>query len=177
MSKNAVQLALLIMFAIILFSGLRNTVIASGNQEQSGVGTVIVVSIFNFEVTYNEVTYDIITSSTSAISNFTFSQSLKMISFNVTGAAGTTGFCNITFLTQLLGGPYTTLIDGSPVIPVETNNATFTLLYFTYTHSAHKVEISGTTVIPEYPTMIVAAILFTVLTLTLVLTRGRLKHH
>ena len=101
--------------------------------------------------------------SNSLISNFTFNQSMNAITFNVTGATGTSAFCNITFPIQLLGGPYTVLVDSFPVTPIVTSNATHTSLYLAYTHSAHTVEIIGETVIPEFPTLISTMLLLTML--------------
>jgi outer membrane protein assembly factor BamB len=76
---------------------------------------------------------------------------LKKISYNVTGISGTVGMSNITIPNALLGGPYTVTVDGGlpsySAAPVD--NGTHTSLYFTYDHSTHLIEITGTTVIPE----------------------------
>lgn len=92
----------------------------------------------------------------SIISNFAFNQSLKEISFDVTGRGytGRPGYCNITFRTQLLGGPYTVLVDGAQATPTVSINATHTSLRISYMHSTHTIEVLDTTVIPEFPTII-----------------------
>ncbi len=47
---------------------------------------------------------EVIVSSNSTVQEFSFNDTLKRISFNVTGADGTTGFCKITFPNDLLWG-------------------------------------------------------------------------
>ena len=108
------------------------------------------------------------------VSNFSFDQPSKKISFNVTGEQGTAGFCNITMSKTFLGEPYIILKDGVLVTPTVTSNATHTSLYFTYTQSTHKIEIIGTTIVLEFPTVIATMSLLTVLALTLLLTKRRL---
>jgi hypothetical protein len=90
--------------------------------------------------------------SNSTVSNFTFNQPNKEISFNVSGPNDTIGFCNVTIPKQLLDGPWTVLIDAQPALyftPVE--NETHSFLYFTYPHSTHEVRIIGTYVIGPPP--------------------------
>jgi hypothetical protein len=89
--------------------------------------------------------------SNSTISDFSFNQSLKEISFNVTGSDGTVGFCNMTLpntlVQDLWQDTFTVLIDGEE--PIQMNNwtdGTYTYVYFTYLHSEHEVAI-----IPEFP--------------------------
>jgi hypothetical protein len=105
------------------------------------------------------VTYYVSTTSNSTVSSFSFSQSAREISFNVTGASGTKGYCNVTIPTALLSGPYSTYIDGSLVTPTVTSNSTCTSLYFTYTHSTHQVEIIGAAVVLEFPSDMMLAML------------------
>jgi hypothetical protein len=105
------------------------------------------------------VTYYVSTTSNSTVSSFSFSQSAREISFNVTGASGTKGYCNVTIPTALLSGPYSTYIDGSLVTPTVTSNSTSTSLYFTYTHSTHQVEIIGAAVVLEFPSDMMLAML------------------
>jgi outer membrane protein assembly factor BamB len=76
---------------------------------------------------------------------------LKRINYTVEGISGTTGMSNITIPNALLSGPYTVTVDGGlplySAAPVD--NGTHTSLYFTYLHSVHKIEIIGTTVLPQ----------------------------
>jgi hypothetical protein len=59
------------------------------------------------------------------------------------------------------------------ITPEDYSNATHTALAFTYTHSAHVLEIIGTTVIPEYPSLLATMLPLLVLAATLLHTLGR----
>ncbi|MCK5403507.1 hypothetical protein KAI60_05270, partial [Candidatus Bathyarchaeota archaeon] len=78
---------------------------------------------------YNGIS--ILTNSTTP--GFIFDQSKKTINFNVSDAANDTGFFNVTIPKQLLGGPYTVLLDNSPISTTSTENATHAFIYTTYT--------------------------------------------
>jgi len=88
--------------------------------------------------------------------------------------------CNITIPNEMLGGPYTVRIDGALVSHTLVNTMTHSSLYFAYFHAdsnAHIVEITGTTVIPEFPAP--AAILMTLMTAALaaaMLARKRIRN-
>jgi hypothetical protein len=114
--------------------------------------------------------------SNSQISDFAFHPSDRLLRFNATGTPGTFGFCNVTFPTPLLGGPYLVLINGSTITPDVSFNATHTRLYAVYTHSSHAIEIIGTTVIPEHSTLLIYLLPILVLTGTLFLTIERKRH-
>lgn len=87
---------------------------------------------------------------------------LKKISYELEGIPGTIGMSNITIPNQMLGGSYTVTVDGGLPLysasPVD--NGTHTSLYFTYFQSIHTVEITGTTVIPEFSSAIILPLLF-----------------
>jgi outer membrane protein assembly factor BamB len=109
-------------------------------------------TLYTFSIVWGEETFVVSVESNSTVSNFAFNQPGKEISFNVTGFAGTIGFCNVTIPKALLyGEPWTVLIDGASVPPTITENATHTCLYFTYTHSTHEGQIIGTWVIGPPP--------------------------
>lgn len=120
-------------------------------------------------------TYDVTMMSNSTISNFNFSQPNQQISFNVTGPQGKTGYCNVTIPKTLLGGNLIVLIDGSPVSPppIVSQNSTHSFIYFTHSLSTHEVEITGTTVIPEFPTLLLTILLLTTLAATLLFARRK----
>ena len=125
--------------------------------------------------TWNDITYYVDTVSNSNVWDFHFNESEKLISFNVSGPEGTTGFCRVTIPKALLGGPYVVLINDSPPITItEQSNGTHTVLYFTYGHSTQPVEIIGTTAIPEFPTWIAILFLLIVASVTLVIHKQRL---
>jgi len=83
--------------------------------------------------------------------------SLKRFNYTAIGIDGSKGMSNITIPDEMLGGPYFVRINGgipSPQ-PVVVNNGTHSSIYFTYFQSINNIEITGTTVIPEFlPTII-----------------------
>ncbi|MEM3784070.1 MAG: carboxypeptidase-like regulatory domain-containing protein, partial [Candidatus Bathyarchaeia archaeon] len=104
-----------------------------------------------FKVPWEGEEYPVEVVSNSTVTNFNFSQQQMKISFIVAGDEGTAGFCNVTIPNVLLGGPYTVLVNGTPITAVWTWNSTHSFIYFTYTHSEHNIEIVGSTAIPEFP--------------------------
>jgi hypothetical protein len=82
------------------------------------------------------------TMSNSTISNF--QSSAGSISFDVSGPAGTTGFCAVTIPTSTFLPPYTIEIDGNPISYATIyEDAAQSVIYFTYKHSTHEVTITG----------------------------------
>ena len=127
-------------------------------------------------IVFDSTSYNVTMMSNSTISAFNFNETAKTISLNLTGPESKSGYCNVTFPTELLGGPYTVLIDGLNVTYVEAPNATHTGISVTYLHGTHLVEIVGTTAIPEFPTMMSTIILLAMLTAALLLAK-RVKHN
>jgi PKD repeat protein len=115
------------------------------NTLADGEVTVIPQQI-DHPVEVGGVTFDVTTESNSTISDFTFDQAEKQLAFDVTGPEGTVGSCNVTIPKDLLGAPFTVLINGVELTYVMTENATHYFLYFTYNHSAHAIQIEATTV-------------------------------
>ncbi len=132
-------------------------------------------SVFNVIVDENSYPVSIVSNST--VSDFVFSQEDKSISFNVTGITGVNGFSNMTFPIQLLTGPYVILVDGSPVSATVTANETHTSVYLTYSHSSHIIETIGTTVVPEFPTIIANMLVLTAMALMLLAAKKSLTRH
>ncbi len=91
----------------------------------------------------------------STVSDFLFEHftpsEIRVISFNVMGEDGTTGFCRICIPTALMNEPYTVLVNATEVsynlLPF--SNQTHSYLYFTYSHSKQQVII-----IPEFPSFL-----------------------
>jgi hypothetical protein len=121
--------------------------------------------------------FQVVTESNSTISALVFAKENKKLLFNVTGTTGTTGFCNITIPNQLLGGPYSSSLDGQPLSATITlDNGTHTGLGFNYVHSAHRIEIIGTTAIPEFPsTMLLPLLALTTLVAAVLAGKSRRK--
>jgi outer membrane protein assembly factor BamB len=86
---------------------------------------------------------------------------LKKINFTVQGISGMTCMTNVTIPNALLGGPYTVTVDGGlpndPPGVIVTSNDTHSFIYFTYGLSTHGIEITGTTVVPEYTSITLLA--------------------
>jgi parallel beta-helix repeat protein len=114
-------------------------------------------------------------SSNSTVSAFSFSFNDPFsVSFNVTGANGTTGFCRVTIPNELagVGSGWNVLIDGE-----KTNCTTFPTqdsryLYFAYNHSVRTVKIESSEPIPEFTGLIILSLL-TVVALTAIVARKR----
>lgn len=86
------------------------------------------------------------------------------LKLNVTGENGTHGFSRICIPKELINGSYVVTFDGeviaeplSRILP--SSNDTYTYLYISYTHSQHIIEITGTTAIPEFPTLVMTALI------------------
>ena len=94
----------------------------------------------------------------SSLSNFDFAESEKKITFRVEGLSGTKGVILVP-LQGLLVGPYDVKIDGKPTDQftiIDDKTTGEKVLQLGYTHSAHDVEISGGTVVPEFPLYLIA---------------------
>ena len=105
--------------------------------------------------------------SNSSISSIEFSllnSSQAKLRFNVTGEYGTHGFSRICIPKELINGSYVVTFDGEVVAEplsrtLPSSNDTYTYLYISYTHSQHLIEITGTTAIPEFPTLVITALI------------------
>lgn len=123
------------------------------------------VAVIN-EVQVNGQNFTVITTTNSTVSPVPFNIDIgqKKISFNVIGPDGMTGYCNVSipkpFMNCTSLGDWTVTVGGSPpASSVLTENSTHTFVYFTYTTSTHKVEISSTFIAPEFPTTVFLLIL------------------
>ncbi len=101
-------------------------------------------------------------------------QTEKKITFNISGSQDTTGYCNITIPKTLLNGnPWTIKIDKIDISlqTVITENQTHSSIYFTYGHSMHSIQITGTQVIPEFNTHNMLMIMLALAFITVILKR------
>lgn len=114
--------------------------------------------------------------SNSSLSAFQFNVTDKKLCFNVTGPAGTNGFCNVSIPENLLWGDFSLFINGIPLVEgvnyTKTYDGTRYIFYLVYTHSEHIVEIVGTEAIHEFPSAIILPLLM-VLTMFAVIFRKR----
>lgn len=128
-----------------------------------------------FTVT-NGYAFNVTMISNSIISNFNFSESLKQISFNVTGPAGRAGYCNVTVPKDLLrDGPWIILLNGTDWTTscTITENDTHTFIYIPYTHSTNTIQITGTWVIPEFPSFLTLPLFMVATLLAVVIYRTK----
>lgn len=137
------------------------------------LGTATAPTVETHDIAVDDAVFQVTTESNSTITNLQFIKEDKKLLFNVTGPVGTSGFCNITIPNQLLGGPYSTMLDGQPLSATLTlDNGTHTELGLTYVHSTHRIEIIGTTAIPEFPSTM-PLILLALNTLVAAVLRGK----
>ncbi len=106
----------------------------------------------DFPVTHEEESFHVTTICNSTISEFQFNDIAKTISFNVTGPDYSLGFCRVSvpniIIQDLWQGNYTVLVDEEQPLTIRNwTDVKYTYIYFTYLHSAHKVEM-----ISEFPT-------------------------
>ena len=148
-------------------------------DNQDGYPLMGPISFFN-ACTWDEITYYVHTVSNSTVSDFYFSEDDKLISFNVTGADGTVGFCRVTIPNEFLWCDTpeqwqvwvnNTLIEDRKIIE-DTN---YTYIYFTYNQSTQNVEVIGVHVIPEFPTWTSMLLILIVLTVAIAIHKRRLK--
>jgi parallel beta-helix repeat protein len=127
---------------------------------------------------WDGITYNVDVISNSTVSDFKFNVDQKSISFNVTGDDGTIGFCRATIPKDLLwvDDGWTILVDSQPITDyTKFEDANYTYLYFTYSHSTKTVTIKGTHAIPEFPStpILILLILTTLITTTLWKTKRK----
>jgi len=140
--------------------------------------TVNMVAIGTNTITWDSVDYHVTTvSNASSISAMTFDQPGMAINFTTTGTSGTTGYVNVTIPKVLLDASltnWTILMDNNPVIAPQltiTENATHTFIYFYYSQSSHDIRITGTSVVPEFPSITILLALLTTMTVAFALIR------
>jgi hypothetical protein len=129
-------------------------------------------------VSYGGITEKLPIVTNSTISAFSFNPSAKSISFNVEGPAGT-GFCNVTIPKSVLyasAGNWTIKIDDKTLPPANftvTENAEYVFIYFDYPQSRHSIEITGTTIVPEFKLDLLLPLLVAVSLIAVLITVRR----
>jgi len=146
--------------AIIMFGGFNNLQLSFFSDTWAYTYSPVLLApteIYEFKLPYGQYIFNIQVESNSTVSDLTFNQSAKEVSFTVIGQTETIGFCNATIPKQLLScntsDQWALMIDDQPPnILLISENTTHTFLYFTYTHSIHKVKIVGTSVVQRQET-------------------------
>jgi parallel beta-helix repeat protein len=122
--------------------------------------------------TWNGTACSVGVMSNSTISYFRVDLAQKTLSFNVTGAEGSTGFCRVTIpnivVQNLWQGNYTVLLDGKSWPFTNWTDPTNTYVYFNYTHSQHQ-----TVIIPELPSSLILPMLMIVTLIAIIASRRK----
>jgi parallel beta-helix repeat protein len=125
--------------------------------------------------TWGGIAYSVDTISNSTITNLSFNQLAKTLTFNVTGPSGTTGFCRVAIPLSLMSGGWTVTVNGAPVSYSTATDANYTYIYFTYHHSTETVQITSISVIPEFqPSMLLPLFMIVTLIGSIILKKKRL---
>jgi len=123
--------------------------------------------------TWDGKTYNVDIISNSTISNFQINATVETISFNVTGAEGTTGFTRITIpnviVQNLWAGNYTVRVNDVPWPFTNQTDAENTYIYLTYNHSELTI-----TIVPEFPLATITLLFIALSTLVLVFSKKKL---
>lgn len=94
---------------------------------------------------------------------------LGSLKFNVTGSDDTIGFCRVAMPHDLLAPPYTVTVNNIPVTyTIIFENATLSIIYFTYMHSTREIVI-----IPEIASLLILPLLMTATLVAAVIHRRR----
>jgi hypothetical protein len=95
----------------------------------------------------------------STIGQLELDEDNKRVSFTVDGETGTAGTTEIA-IGEMLIGPYTVTIDGQATTDFEVTNegSVDAVMTISYMHSEHDVAVTGTSVVPEFPVVVIGAI-------------------
>jgi hypothetical protein len=107
------------------------------------------------EVNVDSYLFNVITRSNSTVYNFSLDTLGTKIVFNVLGTGDS--FCNVSIPKDLMSAypAWVITIDGIPISSFSENtNETHTFLYFTYVASTHIIQVIGTNIVPEFPSLI-----------------------
>jgi len=115
--------------------------------------------------------YTVITESSSSVSQILFTEGIPLLLFNVTGAEGYIGYCNVTIPKDFMWSTdgWVVLINGIQVTPMVTEDEQNTYIYIEYSGGSHNIAIIGSDVVPEFNLLwtliiLLGAIIITVLT-------------
>jgi parallel beta-helix repeat protein len=137
--------------------------------------------------TWNKTAYsvDIVSNSTiSAVSFNPYATPEPTLSFDVTGANNTTGFCRVTIPDTLMWvntpGEWMIMVNGTllKTQPYINDTGGYTYIYFNYAHSTETVTIQSTGAAPEFqPSMLLPLFMIITLLGAVILKRKRSNGH
>lgn len=103
--------------------------------------------------------FQVMIASNSEVDGFEFNQEQKKVTFSVDGDDGAIGVTEITIPKALLSGDMKVFIDENLVpqedVVLKSETEAETTFEINYTHSVHRMDITGTNVIPEFPAVVV----------------------
>lgn len=141
-------------------------------QEQRFAVTTYPISVMANE---NEIVLPI--NSSSPVSDFRLNETMRQVSFKVSSEDVDIGTVMLP-ISRVIQGPYTLTLDGNvstefEIINDHTNNET--TIKISYTPGLHDITITGTNVVPEFPTSVVSVFILAV-TIGIIMTLSRMKY-
>jgi len=139
--------------------GAEDTEGTGGTSGGNGGGVSIELTTDTHTVVIAGANVNVYFRTNSTISAVTVDEDKKQVSFTVDGQTGTSGTTEVE-IGQMLMGPYTVTIDGQTTTDFEVANegSVDAVMTLSYTHSEHDVVITGTSVVPEFPVVLVGAL-------------------
>jgi outer membrane protein assembly factor BamB len=126
-----------------------------------------------------EFVVEIVANATCKVFDYSNLESEKKLTYNLDANWNTNKIVmsNITIPHDMLGGTYTLKVDGGGPASIDLDsNDTHTTIHFTYLHEAHDnhdIEITGTTVIPEFSSTTILPLLIILSLLMLALLKRK----
>src|SRR5579884_2528972 len=136
-----------------LVNHIEKIILSPGTISSASNGTAAAAGITSVAANKgDEIDLDI--QSSSNITDFSFNQTSRQISFKVSGQSGTNGTTIVQDVGKLLKGPYVVTFDGQVKTDYQTltNKTTGDVIgiQITYHHSSHVITIAGAEVVPEF---------------------------
>ena len=131
----------------------------SGGVPDGDGGAIIGLTAVTRTVILEGANVDVSIRTNSTISQLDLDENNKRVSFTVEGETGTRGTTEIA-IGKILEGPYTVTMGGQATTDFEVANegSLDAVMTISYTHSSHNVEITGTSVVPEFPVAVIGVI-------------------
>lgn len=138
---------------------------------------LVVAAPVEYPVHTGNQNFTVSIASNSGINDFQFQQTEKRVSFLVEGDVGSKRVTEITIPKALLSGEMSVFLDQNPVaeedVIVKSETDATTTFEINYSHSIHRMEVTGTIVVPEFPLSSLAAIAG-VVGIIVAISRGKL---
>ena len=125
--------------------------------------------------TWNGTAYSVDTVSNYTITDLSFSATAKTLSFNVTGANGTAGFCRVTIPFSLMSGDFAVTANGKARSFSYSKEENYTYVYFTCHQGTETVKITSTSAIPEFQPYMLLPLLMIITLLTAAVSKRKRK--